>query len=396
MFRGWPKSSFSSSVPSDISLRQAAGRQKLIEYSPKLNRTSSASGPLRDGMESLFPGWSTLATPIFRYDLGPAVFDPSLTMFSVQGSPIRDILYTQPLAVLDAFHATGGKPVESSDQIAWAGFDHWNTNFYHWVAHTLPTICHFLKTASPDDVFLLPELTPWQQESIELMQLPRDRWKITQADRRYAFPHVVYTDFLRGRTDFTASETLTETSRLLRQAAGCSERPGSRLLFVERGCHANRRIPNEAELADGLKRVGFECVRPETLTVREQILLFSEARMVVGFLGAGLTNIAWCPPGTIVYELVPRHHQNPCFLTVAIRNHLFYWGELIETGVTQENHTSRAALPVDVGRVVAHARNLLSMPKPWPSVRFPPLPNQDQKKYPASQHSHVPRERAYC
>ncbi|NHO17442.1 DUF563 domain-containing protein [Acetobacter oeni] len=342
-----------------VGLFQAAGNRALIEFSPLREGTFAANGLLSDGSESLFRYQTTSTAPVFRYSFNDVMFDPELTMFSSHGAPIRDVLYTQPPAVLDLFCAHEDRPIESCDQTAWAGFDHWNTNFYHWVAHTLPAIRHFLKAAGPDDVFLLPALTPWQTESIELMGLARKHWKITHAGTRYRFPRVIYTDFIRGRTDFTASETAVETSHMLRHAAGCVSRPGSRLLFIERGEAANRKIPNEAELASGLKQIGFECIRPETLSVREQIRLFSEARMVIGFLGAGMTNISWCPPASVVYELVPSHHQNPCFLPIAVRNRLYYWADLIETGVTQEDHTSQAVLPVNAGRIVAHAQELL-------------------------------------
>ncbi|NHN85329.1 DUF563 domain-containing protein [Acetobacter musti] len=355
---------------SDHCLYQAAGNRTLIELSPRRRGIFAANGLLDDGSESLFRHWETSTTPIFRYSFGPAVFDPVLTMFGSDGRAIRDLLYTQlytqPENVLKAFDADRETPVEVSDLTAWAGFDHWNSNFYHWFAHTLPAICHFRKAAGPDDVFLLPELTSWQAKSIELMGLPRERWKITRPGLRYKFARVIYTDFIRGKTDFTVSETLTETSRILKRAAGCGETrsgeyPQMRLLFIQRGSAANRKIPNETDLAAGLERVGFECVRPEKLSLREQICLFSEARMVVGFLGAGLTNIAWCAPGTIVYELVPSHHQNPCFLPIAIRNNLCYWADLVETGVMREDHTSQSVLPVDVEHVVRHAKALLHL-----------------------------------
>lgn len=169
---------------------------------------------------------------------------------------------------------------------------------------------------------------------------------------------MVYTDFVRGKTDFTASATSRAAYAALRQAASTTPKRG-RYLFLERGEATNRRMPNEAELAEALTLHGFARVQPERLPVAQQIELFAQADMVMGFLGAGLANVAWCQPGTLVYELVPSHHLNPCFLAMCIQGGLPYWADKIETGVAHEDHYTPASLPLPVGEIVRHAQALL-------------------------------------
>ena len=53
-----------------------------------------------------------------------------------------------------------------------------------------------------------------------------------------------------------------------------------------------------------LSSYGFETVEAETLSLHDQIALFKAADMVCGAHGAGLTNIAFAPPGTQVIEFV--------------------------------------------------------------------------------------------
>jgi capsular polysaccharide biosynthesis protein len=72
---------------------------------------------------------------------------------------------------------------------------------------------------------------------------------------------------------------------------------------------------------------GFEIVVPGALTLTEQIRVFREASLVVGPHGAGLTNIVFCEPGTIVYELVPDHYPNVCFTNLALICRLRYWAD---------------------------------------------------------------------
>ena len=75
---------------------------------------------------------------------------------------------------------------------------------------------------------------------------------------------------------------------------------------------------NEDALLDAMRHRGFEIVVPGALTLTEQIRVFREASVVVGPHGAGLTNIVFCEPGTIVYELVPDHYPNICFGNLAL------------------------------------------------------------------------------
>lgn len=116
-------------------------------------------------------------------------------------------------------------------------------------------------------------------------------------------------------------------------------------------------------MAKALTTLGFARVRPERLPVAQQIDLFAQADMVVGFLGAGLANVAWCQPGTLVYELVPSHHLNPCFLAMCIQGSLPYWADKVETGVAHEDHYTPANLPLPVDQIVGHAHTLLQWRK---------------------------------
>jgi capsular polysaccharide biosynthesis protein/Tfp pilus assembly protein PilF len=84
-------------------------------------------------------------------------------------------------------------------------------------------------------------------------------------------------------------------------------RPGTRRLYIARGSGSQRRVLNERELIRSLEAFDFEIIRPETLCLREQLEMFGEAEIVVGVIGAGLTNILAAPVGTQVIELTHSH-----------------------------------------------------------------------------------------
>jgi capsular polysaccharide biosynthesis protein len=137
-----------------------------------------------------------------------------------------------------------------------------------------------------------------------------------------------------------------------------------RLIYIDRGGSANRRLPNEAALVERLRRRGFHTVRPETLRLDQQIALFKGAGMVVGQLGAGLANIAFCQPGTVIYELVPEHHRNPCFLAMSMQGDLQYWGDMFTTGVEGGNHTSGWRADIDIDHVMRRIDELVILIPP--------------------------------
>jgi hypothetical protein len=96
---------------------------------------------------------------------------------------------------------------------------------------------------------------------------------------------------------------------LAEKLSGVSPGPDAkRRLYISRNDAKARRVANEAELAPVLAAHGFETVILKGMPLARQVRLFQEAEMVVAPHGAGLTNIAWCRPGTKIIEFFPSPH----------------------------------------------------------------------------------------
>ncbi|MCQ9156394.1 glycosyltransferase family 61 protein [Acidomonas methanolica] len=309
-----------------------------------------------------FLGYRSLSGEIFRYALKRVLLDrDTMTLLRRPffGGPavlIRETAYVQEPARLAALRVRRDAPRQRGPVTLC--FDHWDQNYYHWVAHTLPTLGTMIEDHGvPASVLLPAHLKPWQRETVALLGLDPDVQPMIDYGEQRMFGRAFYCDYVRGTADFAVSARSRATYERMVRAAG-GNRPGGRKLYIGRGGQTNRHVPNEAELEVRLAACGFTCVRPETLSVTAQIRLFREAEMVVGFLGAGLANIAWCAPGTLVYELVPSHHVNPCFAVMAHQGGLHYWADLIPSGVEAESHETGFARPVDVGAVLARVREI--------------------------------------
>ncbi len=76
-------------------------------------------------------------------------------------------------------------------------------------------------------------------------------------------------------------------------------------IYISRRRSPMRRILNEEDLLKVLSRHGFVDVCLEDFDVFDQIMLFSQAEMIVSPHGAGLTNVLFCRPGTKLLEIFP-------------------------------------------------------------------------------------------
>lgn len=95
----------------------------------------------------------------------------------------------------------------------------------------------------------------------------------------------------------------------------------SNRIYISRRHATKRRMVNEGEIYnDVLAPAGFTRVFLEELSLLEQMRLFSDAAIVIGQHGAGLTNLLYVPKGTAVVEIfsspmaAPPHYSNSASL----------------------------------------------------------------------------------
>jgi Glycosyltransferase 61 len=173
------------------------------------------------------------------------------------------------------------------------------SGYYHWVIELLPRL-FALETLRWDDsrVVVNGPLTPWQEESLRLLGIESSRLLLLGA--QYLRAEVLFLpSFLGDPSPHPVSCTWLR-ERLLPPVTPARK---DRRIYVTRRIARGRRVINESELEPVLRKNGFEIIEAECLSFAEQIRLFSEAEMVVGPHGAGLTNIVFAPPECKVLEL---------------------------------------------------------------------------------------------
>jgi capsular polysaccharide biosynthesis protein len=97
-----------------------------------------------------------------------------------------------------------------------------------------------------------------------------------------------------------------------------------RRIFVPRPPTAKRQAVNQDEVGRALAGRGFEIASPETLPLPEQIGLFSESRMIVGPIGAALTNLVWSPSAAKVVTFMGTSAKEYFFWDIACHRRQSY------------------------------------------------------------------------
>lgn len=82
-------------------------------------------------------------------------------------------------------------------------------------------------------------------------------------------------------------------------------------IYVSRK-NSRRSLPLEEELENYLASRGFQIMYAENHSVNDQIRIFSDATLIVGVHGAGLTNSVWSSKCKLI-EIMPRDRINRCF-----------------------------------------------------------------------------------
>lgn len=189
-------------------------------------------------------------------------------------------------------------------------------NYYHWMTEILPKIA--LLKDIPYDWLCLPPLTlPFQKET--LLQMGIDFKKIIEmGPLTYMEADQLIVPSFVSRSCVTPKWVADGLRNAFLPSCKNSGQTlnESKLLFISRSKAPSRRVHNEADVFSLLSPLGFTSVCVEDLSFSAQVRLFQQAKVVVAFHGAGLTNLLFCKPKTLVVEIFQaREDDTFCYLS---------------------------------------------------------------------------------
>jgi capsular polysaccharide biosynthesis protein len=203
-------------------------------------------------------------------------------------------------------------------------------NYYHWCLEVLPRIGAVLacgmKWEDFDQLLIRNKALSFQTESLKALGCPMDK----------VVPEIGYVGFdceLVTTTTHPANYIPSQfaisyltgpfAEAVKNSSISCRQSKVSAKIYISR-IGSRRALANENEVIAWLSKNGFLIVNLASYSLSDQILLFENARVIVGSHGAGMANLVYCKPGTRVLEIFHLNHIETMYWGIATQGSLDY------------------------------------------------------------------------
>ncbi len=252
------------------------------------------------------------------------------------------------------------KVFTDADQVCVLAFDPWSArNYYHWIIDALPRL-FIIREKLRDSVVLLPRnARRYMHESVRLFN-PKGMLEL----KKHTYARVKHLCLPRpvadsGRHDGTV---LNGLKKFILSALDGQDRPrtvGERI-YISRANQHSRKVHNETEVRELLKKYGFTVVFFENMSFTDQVSLMRNAKHVVSSHGANLTNILFMPENGKVLEINKNVSPNLCYYSLASSIDLYYFYQFCPIACDGPDSDNNADLMVDVVKLRENVEAMLN------------------------------------
>lgn len=199
-------------------------------------------------------------------------------------------------------------------------------NYYHWLIDSLPRL-HLVRAAgllpSVDYYLIHSKKHRFAVEMLTTMGIRPEQIIDVETHPHVWADRLLVTSPVRG----TGNHMPTWAGTFLREMflpAPPAARSFSPYVYISRRDAQMRQVLNEAAVEEVLHAFGFATYTLSDLSLADKLALFSQARLVVSPIGAGLANLVFSPPGMPVLELMPKDFVMPEHMDISARMGLAY------------------------------------------------------------------------
>ncbi|WP_282941167.1 glycosyltransferase family 61 protein [Paenibacillus sp. RC67] len=200
------------------------------------------------------------------------------------------------------------------------------SNYGHWLIDIISRYHLLEQSGIPIDKYVIGKITgSFQIESLQRIGIPLEKVVIVDDERfhlqaaRLVVPSV---PCMIGGVPRWACQYIRSC---FKEQSTVTPVKGFERLYVSRQDAKGRFVINENEVMDVLEKKGFKKVLLGSLTIQEQVNLFSSVKVVVAPTGANNTNFLFCHSGTKVIEFSARTMRDSFFCKLASYVNLDYY-----------------------------------------------------------------------
>lgn len=180
-------------------------------------------------------------------------------------------------------------------------------NMDHLIRETLPSLLTLreLDYKINELTFITPQLSDSLLQFMQALGIPPQN--ILQFEGRWlSFDELIIPCFTGGGHLHTPTEYYKRTGGLLRErcARFLDKEAKPKRIFVSRCRASTRRILNETNIINDLRKRGFSIIDPGNFSRAEQVAMFSQAEVIVGQHGMGLASTIASEKGKLLVEIM--------------------------------------------------------------------------------------------
>ncbi len=191
-----------------------------------------------------------------------------------------------------------------------------NTNYWHWLLDVLPRI-HIANNSkyvgNEIDFYLFPSLdSHFQNETLDFLNIPKNKRLSSKHYRHLFSDKIIVTSHPYNLLNDPEKDSLNIPSWISNYLRGVflkkvinlkTNKLSPKKIYINRlDGRSQRLISNEKDVAECLKKKGFESLTLSKLSFSEQVNFFHNADYIAGLHGAGFANTIFCKPNTKILE----------------------------------------------------------------------------------------------
>ncbi|WP_157256135.1 glycosyltransferase family 61 protein [Bacillus timonensis] len=233
-----------------------------------------------------------------------------------------------------------------------------SNNYYHWMFEVLPRIQALKAMDIKIDRYIFNHsFLPYQLETLSKLGINFEDIIHAKEGAHIQAKKLVVVSIPEFASDW-ACEFLRDN--LLPKNNWAPKKEYERIYISRKG---SRSIVNEDEILEALKDYKFKTIRLEEFRVSKQIEIFHSASVIISPHGAGLTNLAFCRPGTKVLEIYPESYINPIYWLICQfvnAEHHYYIGKGVKPeGNYYKKFNNKDNISINTSELVQEVENLL-------------------------------------
>lgn len=228
--------------------------------------------------------------------------------------------------------------------------------YYHFLMDFVPRLLMIHKELkNSDKIVVANKLTKFQNDFFELANIKENLVLLKKKEKVYISKIIspLFTSQIGNPNIFTIKSI---RDFFLIKLSNSSPKDHQKCIYISRSRAKTRRILNEIELEQILKKYQIKTMHLEDLSLMEQCSLFANVEFVLAPHGAGLTNLVFSKKGTRVIELFSNNHIEACFFRLSVMNELNY------SFIVYDSYNEKNDMKVDLIMIEKSLNNFFKKP----------------------------------